>query len=1061
MPDFEFDDPFNSAFGDAVDPITGNPYPAAGIDDPTIDQSAIDKTEFELGALDPEDPARADLEEQLEQEETSENTLSDDEEHDLQADEFAGLDEAVGEQELKRMRDEELDNPADDVMGQPATTILPGQDAKVKTTPNSLSSYASSTYILTLRALTPADYNRLAEDPLASDSTQSHKPLRPKVIIASAGRKSQDLPRNIHFTEDFYFENLKFTTVVGMNARSRAANVIELSFRIVEPYGFTFHNRLVKLAEDTGIQSIVEQPYLLTIDFFGWGDDGSWSQQQDQTKNIPIKITAMKAKVSQRGGEYDCQAIPYNHAAFQDTNVTTPVNLGVNADTVYKFFDDAVSTNLAAEQDQRESEVKEADKAASTGAYRTPEGKAEAEKNAQNKAAKLKSPYYVSTFAGAINDWFRDLVKKGNCQHPMKISFDIDKPIGDSKIVFPKKNNPKNTPMANPQDPAQAKELARTNAGQKGSGPVNITEETFPIPAGTNIIEVINMVVRNSDYIRSQLTDPSQEKYDPQTIADQQAKPLNWFRVIPTVKLINFDYKTNKWAKAITFHVKQFTFYNQRNPYAPKGQPEGWVKEYNYIYTGKNKDVIDFDIDFDMLFYTALTAQKAKMESLSGAAEADESKLASAMPTANTKTGSPVVYNFVPGDIHSTSLGDGNRDSQTITATDVVKNIYSSARGDMINIKMKIIGDPELIKQDDVFYNPSNAGYDEDRNQFTQNQSIKFDRGEVHAKITFNTPVDIDEATGGIAYFAGDKVQSTFSGLYKFTTVENEFQRGEFTQTLSLIRLPNQPAFDNVGPLAGSASEGTNSKINRQESDTGSTRGLKGSGDLTELSGELDSYPEDDNTDIDTTEDEDNTAVTDEEDTELDDTSEADQEDETGDEFDNTEDAELQDVGDNADTMDISEAQDEEGNETIELSSPSPAVENIVDEAEAMAQREADLRAQYPQQAAFADKLAADLDSPDPRVKKAAAKTMIESVGKGAVQIAEATVTLTEGFIKAIKKGLASKEFQTKATDQEKETAKAFLAEMEANLPGYRETAKKVKADYAKGLAEAKRDGLI
>jgi hypothetical protein len=775
----------------------GNPAAGAGIDDPTIDQAENSKLEIEVSAVngiqdpnaDPEalDAIQQEAEDELADAETSKNTLADDEETNLNEDPAEQQENEDNTDNTGDQYKEEIDEPA-------VRSFKPVEVSKQKvpvfeTTENPLLSYASSTYNIRLSALTPTDYNNIIKDPTT--------PIRPKVVIISAGRRSKDLPRSQHFYEDFYFDYLKFNTIVGMNARTRGTNTIDLNFKILEPYGFTLHNRMIKLAQETGAKSLLEQPYLLSIDFFGINDRGEPSMIENQTKHIPIKITGMKAKVSQRGGEYECTAIPYNHAAFQETNVSTPVNLNVTAGTVFEFFDPTEGTTIVSESDQRESAVNDAE---NEEVYDARDAQAKKGRVNNLKQTQVKQPYYVSSYAGAINDWFANLKKRGNAQTTTSIDFVIDEKIKDSKIVFPKVNNPRNTPLSNPADPKQATALARTAAGQKGAGNVPFDKENFPINAGTSVIEVINAVIRNSEFIRKQVIDPSDEKLDPQKLADKQNTPIEWFKVIPVIKLTEFDAKLNKWAKKITYYIKTYTVYNQKNPNAPKSQPNGWSKRYDYIYTGQNTKIIDFSLDFDMLFYTALTAERGKMEALNSAPEADESKLAGTIPTTSPNTGHPQPMHFVSGDQQASAIGNANRDSRTIAATDLVKSIYSSARGDMINAKLKIVGDPELIKQDDIFFNPSNQGYDDDDYQFTTNYSLKFDRGELFALITWVTPVDLDDSDGTIRFYDDDPITSTFSGVYKFITVENEFRQGVFTQSLDLIRQPNQPEFDVVGP---------------------------------------------------------------------------------------------------------------------------------------------------------------------------------------------------------------------------------------------------------------------
>jgi hypothetical protein len=66
------------------------------------------------------------------------------------------------------------------------------------------------------------------------------------------------------------------------------------------------------------------------------------------------------------------------------------------------------------------------------------------------------------------------------------------------------------------------------------------------------------------------------------------------------------------------------------------------------------------------------------------------------------------------------------------------------------------------------------------------------DRGVIYCRVTFKTPADINEATGGLRYYK-DSTSSSFSGLYQILRVSNEFRGGKFTQTLETVRQRNQP----------------------------------------------------------------------------------------------------------------------------------------------------------------------------------------------------------------------------------------------------------------------------
>ena len=72
-----------------------------------------------------------------------------------------------------------------------------------------------------------------------------------------------------------------------------------------------------------------------------------------------------------------------------------------------------------------------------------------------------------------------------------------------------------------------------------------------------------------------------------------------------------------------------------------------------------------------------------------------------------------------------TTSYQGANDRYNIAANDLYKSLMSNSRGDMLNIKLKIAGDPEFVKQDDVFYGPGEGA----------GQSIEMDTAEVYIQI--------------------------------------------------------------------------------------------------------------------------------------------------------------------------------------------------------------------------------------------------------------------------------------------------------------------------------------
>ena len=197
--------------------------------------------------------------------------------------------------------------------------------------PNRLHQYPTYIYGLSLHMLSDEEYNDMV-------NTQTYTPKR--VLIASAGRYSPDnFPRSEFFDRDFYFDDMNITTTIAPNRASRNTNAIDVSFSLIEPYGFTLVERIIKTAKSINSKNYLDQPYMLQIDFFTMDDAGNIvGSVEELRKRIPIRIIKFDVRVSGKGAEYKLQATAYNHSAFNTSSVTTPANFEVVAGSVAEFF---------------------------------------------------------------------------------------------------------------------------------------------------------------------------------------------------------------------------------------------------------------------------------------------------------------------------------------------------------------------------------------------------------------------------------------------------------------------------------------------------------------------------------------------------------------------------------------------------------------------------------------------------------------------------------------------------------------------------------------------------
>lgn len=666
---------------------------------------------------------------------------------------------------------------------------------------NPLFEYADYTYGLSLHVIPPSIYNMLAKDPNYVYTPQDGNG-NGTVLVASAGRRNDvNFKRNARFNEDFYFDSLRFMTVVGMNARTRNSNAIELSFTLVEPYGMTFLNRLLKVADDLKTKSWMQIPFMIQIDFFGNSDQGEILHPiPNQTKYLPVKLIGCKIKVTQKGSEYQIQCVPFNHQAFQESMGTTPAFFEVQAKTVNDFFSSTGSAGdidkynqvQKASKNRREALLDELRQEEDSD----PKGKrkADLEKQIQDiDQGVSKISYKVGSYAAAMNS-FQEQLKSAKYQNPDIYEFKIDPSIGATDIVIPKKTDVRRTPMNNPNS-KEGIAAIRAQAGLPTAG-LDLSTETFSINAGTSIIDVINLVMRNSRYIRDQINDPAVDgNLAGQDLADKQNKPINWFKIIPKIELLEFDNDRETYAKKITYYVVPYVYYNNKFKDVQQSMPDAYAKVYDYMYTGNNQSILSFDIDFDTMFYTSITANRSNLQAPAVQNKDQEDK------TDDSKSkpkGTSVQDNITRYSAGSMNVQNPQSpDSKGVLINDFSKSMLSGSRGDMINVKLKIIGDPEFIKQDDLFFNPENNPNQRIvQHVDPRTNSIVFDAGEVFCKLFFRTPTDFNPETGLMKF---DQVEtSVFSGIYKVITVENEFSRGQFTQNLTLVRLFNQPDFDKL-----------------------------------------------------------------------------------------------------------------------------------------------------------------------------------------------------------------------------------------------------------------------
>lgn len=614
---------------------------------------------------------------------------------------------------------------------------------------NELFDYSVYNYHFTLSVLSKGQYNNYSY--VGGDLGQ--------IILSSAGAaKEDDLVQTASGKLDYHIEDLRITSVAGLNESTGNTNALNLSFRIIEPYSMgLFFQALQVAALKQGYMNYADVPILLTIKFTGHHDPDNLNiESRISRKYIPLKIREIQMNVDRSGCNYDVEAYPYNEVGFSDSFVQVKTDIQIICDE---------NVPKTVEQLLRKSE---------------------------------KSLKHV------VNQWYKERVK----QNTTKFYDEID-------IVFPDES--RNDESLNKMG-ASNLGFSNYNRGsngfaednfvyedgvyKRGKMKINPSNGVFTFDQGQLVTDIINQVILTSEYPKFAL-----KNWTPQG-------QIRWWRVdVKHYFKGTEDPVTGYCPKKTVYRVEEylvdaqkFTNVNTKNP----GIENKWrevVKQYFYIYTGQNLDVLDLRLEFKTGFYKALTADQGKLSEGQQTAQAfgGSNQEHIGKEDAKTPEGSTKVEK-VPSQaglnvLKTRTSGKGSAFQQDDPVTLAARQFHDlvTTGYDMLNLNMTILGDP--------FYIVS-SGTGNYRASHTARQSINGDRemdyesGEVYVAVYFRTPVDHNPSNrtnanwDGMYDFGPEDSQFQFSGLFRVLNIKSMFIKGKFTQELTLIRVPDQ---DNKG----------------------------------------------------------------------------------------------------------------------------------------------------------------------------------------------------------------------------------------------------------------------
>lgn len=649
--------------------------------------------------------------------------------------------------------------------------------------PNPLHSYASYTYVLSLGCLT--------NDQLSNPDSTYMAGLNVPLICKTANGDPFNRVQTPYGKFDFFIEDLDLESQIGFMG-GEVTNVTSLQFKVIEPYSMgMFPISLQKVAQDLKHQNFREAPYLLKIEFRGNTETGQMVKIPNTTRHIPFSIADIKMSVSEKGSIYTVSGMPWNQIALTDPFKNMTSDASIKGTTVQEMLQTG-EKSLQTVLNQKLKDIATANKIQTPDEVIIifPEDIASSSAGAAGASNKEdKATATTTTSNQASNGIFNKLgVARSTVNKTWVQPEGVCNALGKAKMGFSD---------ARKGDAPIGKDNAiwdpETKLNIRANNSVNSAESDFKFKQDSDVPNAINQVLLNSEFITETFNSAnlSPEGYRGWWRIDVQAYPLSE----------KVDPATGSVPKLIVYRVIPYSVHVSSGPMPPNVKPMGYanlkkqaVKEYNYIYTGKNVDVIQFNIDVNYGIAAELgtdTDQSQDIKTLAQTADAPD-PVALGNPIGigkepSTKLGQmPTVVSHRNFLTRSDKAGGGGSENPGVRAARIFLDSITDGM-DLVDLELKIIGDPYFIVQSGM------GNYTSQKTQYANLNSdgtVDYQSGEVDIIVNFRTPVDINQATGLYNFNGMEKSAPVmaYSGLYQVTEAMSYFRNGQFTQVLKGMR---------------------------------------------------------------------------------------------------------------------------------------------------------------------------------------------------------------------------------------------------------------------------------
>ena len=598
---------------------------------------------------------------------------------------------------------------------------------------NPLGKFVSYNYVWTLSALNVNEVNSVGL-PGAGNIPIIRSSGLPDKTITTAAEDAAGIK------VEYFIDNISIDSLISNNPGTSTSVATKITFQVTEPYSVGLFLQTLHLASTSvGFNNYIEAPFSLSCEFVGYDDTGKVTSQVER-KTFVIKFVNLTFKVDAGGSIYDIECIPWNHSAFTDEvqNIRTSAKIsGVTVEEILKTGEHSLlrAINYPNEEAMGRKVILQND------VYDI------------NFVTNSTGPSSGSLYnTGTVN---------GSSFATSKISLDFDS-YGTSGLASV---NQQYNPSTMIFQPASINDITRE----------------FQYSQNTKIEKIIEDVLLTSEWGQNLIK-----------VQPNSKGMIPWFKIFARVNVLSPDNGQGRPALNYIYDIYEQEVHVSQ--VAPNTAEQNYVnlagdcvKAYFYSYTGLNTDVLDLEFKIDNSFFKTLAdPSMSSTASLGSGPRTITKEIASIAPNSKLSRlitdGANPVNKSVFTTADSQTPGGANIDDEKRRVAELFNRAILNSDVDNVTLDLKIWGDPYYLPDADAGNYQPGTPY---RN-ITSNNSINFRTSEVDILLNFSSALDYKE--NGLIIDSAN----SFTGIYKVITLNSSFSNGQFTNSLHLLKRPNQ-----------------------------------------------------------------------------------------------------------------------------------------------------------------------------------------------------------------------------------------------------------------------------